>query len=196
MAALGICVLGTIAPAAAQAPEITPLVGYRFGGDPFEILTSTAQDLDGAAAGGVAADIPLGDGLSLEILYTRQSASIVAPAVSVPLTRVRATTEYWHAGGLQELMGGAVRPFLTGTLGFTRFAVGHDSEVRFSIGGGGGVKLRASDHVAVRLDGRLFVTFMDGSVTTLICSPGRCLAALHLSAVSQADFTAGLAFAF
>ena len=41
----------------------------------------------------------------------------------------------------------------------------------------------------MRLDGRFLVTLMDGSITRLICSAGRCLTGLHVTLVSQADFS-------
>ncbi len=187
--------LGTARLAAAQRPDVTAFLGYRAGGDPFA-RPAAAGNLDGASAG-VACDVPLHDGLSLEILYTRQSAHVLAAGgAGAPPIRVRASTEYWHAGGLQEFDTGAARPFLTGTIGLTRFVLGDDAEVRFSVAAGGGLKVRANEHLALRLDGRLLVTFIDGSVTTLICAPGRCFARLHLTAAWQTDFTAGLAFAF
>jgi hypothetical protein len=190
------CVAAAAPRAAAQAIELAPFVGYRFGGDVFEIMTGVSQDVDGAPSAGASCDVPLHDGLSLEIFYARQAAHVFVPAAGPRPLRVNASTEYWHAGGLQEFVAGSARPFLTGTLGLTRVAVGGDDELRFSVGAGGGVKLRASDHLAVRLDGRLLVTFMDGSFTTVICTSGGCLAGLHLSAIWQTDFTAGLAFTF
>ena len=188
------CTLLPVPPAWAQAVEIAPFAGYRFGGDFLEILTNTAQDVDGAPSLGITCDVPLHDGLSLEILYSRQSAYAVVPGGARP-ARIAATSEHWHAGGLQELMTlGAVRPFLTGTLGLTRMAAGGNAEVRFSISAGGGVKLRANDHVALRLDGRVIVTFMDADLGTVICTTGRCVSGLHLWTTWQADFTAGVAF--
>jgi hypothetical protein len=196
--AAGICAGLSVAPALAQVVEVAPTVGYRFGGDPFEAVTGMAQDVDGSVSAGIVCDVPLGGGLSVEAFYTRQSASLAAasPAANALPARIKATIEYWHAGGIQEFSAGAARPFLTGTIGLTRLAAAEDTEVRFSLAAGGGVKLRASDHLSVRLDSRVFVTFMDGSVTTLACTTGRCLTRLHLTTVWQADFTAGLGVAF
>ncbi len=181
--------------ASAQGVEIAPFIGYRVGG-PGEGVPASTPDVDAAASAGAAYDVPLHDGLWLEILYSRQAAHVLAALPGEQPARVGASTEYWHAGGLQELEGGSVRPFLTGTVGLTRMAIGADAEVRFSLAAGGGVKVRATDHVAARFDGRLIVTFTDASVTTLICSTGRCFAGLHVSALWQTDFTAGLALSF
>lgn len=195
---VGVCV-GVIAvpyEASAQAVEITPFIGYRVGGGPGEGVPASTPDVDAAVSAGAAYDVPLHDGLWLEILYSREAAHLLGARPGEPPARVTASTEYWHVGGLQELEGGSVRPFLTGTVGLTRMAVGADAEVRFSLGAGGGVKLRATDHVAARFDGRVLVTFADASVTTLICSTGRCFAGLHVSTIWQTDFTAGVALTF
>ena len=191
---VGVCALVPAPPARAQAVEIAPFAGYRFGGDFLEALTGVAQDFDGGPTLGAACDVPLHDGLSLEFLYSRQSTQIDAATPHGGPARIHASSEYWHAGGLQELTPGAVRPFLTGTLGLTRIAAGGDAEVRFSVGAGGGVKLRANDRVALRLDGRVVVTFMDADFTRVVCASGRCASQLHLWTLWQAEFTAGVAF--
>jgi hypothetical protein len=57
-----------------------------------------------------------------------------------------------QAGGLQEFSGGRVRPFLTGVLGLTRYAAeGANSEIRFTAGAGGGVKLFPVSHRPIAL---------------------------------------------
>jgi hypothetical protein len=92
---------------------------------------------------------------------------------------------------------GRVRPFYTGTLGLTRFwGGGDDTEVRFSLAGGGGVKLMPWRHIGARLDGRVFVVFVDGETTAGICGPAACAVGLHVATVWQVQFTAGLVLSF
>ena len=67
-----------------------------------------------------------------------------------------------------------------------------DAEVRFTAGAGGGVKLFPLPRLGVRLDGRVFATFVDADGTALACARQTCLIALHLNVVWQAEFTAGL----
>jgi hypothetical protein len=193
---VGVGMMAVPCEAFAQGVEFAPFVGYRVGGGPGEGVPVSTPDIDAAASVGAAYDVPLHDGLWLEIFYSRQAAHLLATVPGEPPARLTASTEYWHAGGLQELDGGTVRPFLTGTVGLTRMAVGPEAEVRFSLAAGGGVKLRATDHLAARFDGRVIATFTDASVTTLICSTGRCFAGLHASTIWQMDFTAGLSLTF
>lgn len=193
LAVLVACVLLPTA-AAAQHVEIAAFGGYRFGGDFLEYLSGSAQDADGGPAFGAACDVPLHDGLSLEFLYSRQVAHAYISTSAGSTERLSGSNEYWHAGGRQDFGANGVRPFLTGTLGLTRLAMAGDSEVRFSLGAGGGVTLRASNRVALRLDGRVIVTFTDASGSAAVCGSGTCLTALHVSTLWQADFTAGVAF--
>ena len=73
-AILFIAVCGHASSLRAQGIEITPFGGYRFGGDFFELVTGQPVDADGAPAVGAIVDIPLGNGLQVEALFTHQNA--------------------------------------------------------------------------------------------------------------------------
>src|SRR5512136_636815 len=186
--------LAIVHPAAAQKIEVTPFAGYRFGWASFGFVASS--DFDGAPSFGAAVDVPIGHGEAVEVLFTRQEARVDVFDSSGQLERVLVTVDLWQFGGTQEFGRGRVRPFVAGTLGLTRYAWPGDSEVRFSLGGGGGVKLFATRHVGLRLDGRIYATFVDGESTAGICSPGFCFIHLDVSVAWQADFTAGVTLAF
>jgi hypothetical protein len=191
------CLLGNAAMTAAQNVEVAPFVGYRFGGGFFELLTGQPVDLDGARSVGVALDVPLSNGLQVEGLFTHQHAHVLVPARNLrPAESWPISVDHWQAGGLQEYDFGRLRPFLTGTLGLTRFAATDDSEIRFTAGAGGGVKLFPTRHVGVRLDGRVFATFVDADAQIAICSSGGCFVRFYADIVWQADFTAGVVFRF
>jgi opacity protein-like surface antigen len=185
--------------AAAQSLEVTPFGGYRFGGGFYEIASGQSVDTDGAGSFGIVLDIPYRDTLQIEGFFTHQEARFTVPA---PLdgqpTRLDVTVQHFQVGGLRELESDAVRPFLTGTLGLTRYASGGDNEVRFSLAAGGGVKMSPTDHLGLRLDGRLFVTFVDAELDSLACAPGAgvCVGSLDAWAVWQAEFSAGLIIRF
>jgi hypothetical protein len=185
--------LGGSRPLSAQGVELAPFGGYGFGGDVFELATGRVLDIDGAPLLGALVDIPLSNGLHFEGLLSRQAADVlVAVEPFAPPARLRVSVDHWQGGGLQEFGSGRVRPFTAGTLGLTRYAAGANSEIRFSLGGGGGVKLFPMSHVGVRLDGRVFATLLDASGTRLLCGTGACAVALHVNVLWQAEFTAGL----
>jgi hypothetical protein len=185
------------ARASAQTVEVSPFVGYRFGGDFFERVTNQPVDLDGATALGGVLNVAMHDGLWFEGLFTHQEARVSVPGGSLlPAMRWKITVDHWFAGGLQEFGQGRARPFLTGLVGLSRYGAEGDNEIRFAIGAGGGVKLRPTRHLGARLDGRVFTTFADVEGRTIVCSPGFCLVALSTDVVWQAEFSAGLVIAF
>ena len=190
--------LGTAAVASAQAVEVAPFAGYRFGGGFFELLTGSPVDLDGALSLGVVLDVPISDGFQLEGLFTHQHAHVLVPARGFrPEASWPISVDHWQAGGLQEFGRGRVRPFATGTLGLTRFAATDDSEIRFTLGAGGGVKVFPSRHVGLRLDGRVFATFVDVDARFGACTAGGgCFLSFYTDVLWQADFTAGVVFRF
>jgi hypothetical protein len=191
-------VLGCPTASLAQAFELAPFGGYRFGGDFFELVTEQPVDLDGATAVGVAFNVPLAArGSYLEGLFTHQVAHFTVPArrSGVPV-RWAITVDHWMGGGLQEFGSGPVRPFLTGMLGLTRYAAAGDSEIRFTLGAGGGAKLFPARRVGVRLDSRVFATFVDAQGQAIACTPGLCLVGFDADLVWQLELTAGLVVVF
>jgi hypothetical protein len=183
--------------ASAQGVEVTPFGGYRFGGDFFELITKQPVDLDGAPALGLVVNVPWSHHLQVEGLFTHQEADIIArPAPFAPAIPWRITVDHWMGGGLREFETGRARPFLTGMLGLTRYAADNDSEMRFTVSAGGGVKLFPTSHVGFRLETRVFTTFVDAEGSAFACTPGFCLFALDTNVVWQAEFTAGVVFRF
>jgi hypothetical protein len=191
-------IIGSAGVASAQHVEVAPFAGYRFGGGFFEHITGYPVDLDGAPSLGVALDVPLPNGFQVEGLFTHQHAHVLVPArLGRPAASWPVSVDHWQAGGLQEYGGDRLRPFLTGTLGLTRFAAMDDSEIRFTLGAGGGLKVFPTRHVGLRLDGRVFATFIDADARLGACAPtGRCLLFFDADVLWQADFTAGVVFRF
>jgi hypothetical protein len=187
-----IVLLVRVMPLSAQGIEIAPLGGYRIGGDLFEIAAARPLDDDGAPALGVVVDVPLNDGIQFEASFSHQQLDVISPLQPLqPPATWRISVDQWQVGGLQEYGGAKVRPFASGLLGLTRYAMEADSEVRFLVSAGGGVKIFPVPHLGVRLDGRVFATFLDASASTVLCSGG-CIARLRVNIAWQAEFTAGL----
>jgi hypothetical protein len=180
----------------AQAVEITPFAGYRFGGGFFELLTAQPIDLDGTFALGAVLNVQLTEGVRFEGLYSHQRAELIVPAGFGPQARVEVNVDHWLGGALQEFGRGRARPFVTGLIGLTRYASETDSEIRLAASAGGGVKLLPANRVGVRLDGRVLATLVDADGTVYACVVGGCLLALHADVVWQAEFTAGVVIRF
>jgi hypothetical protein len=183
---------------AAQPVEIAPVGGYRFGGGFFEQVTQQQVDLDGAPVFGIVVNVPLHDGLFVEAFASHQQGSVTVPeSATAPSTRWRIDVDHFQVGGLQEFFDRRrARPFLTGLLGLTRYAADGDNEIRFTASAGGGVKLMPVPRFGLRLDGRVFATFVEVEGRAIACSPGICLVAFNANIVWQAEFTAALVVGF
>jgi hypothetical protein len=192
-------VLSTLAhTASAQTLEVAPFGGYRFGGDLYEVSTGTSLDIDGAPSLGATLDVFVDRGTSVTFIYSHQQAQVDVPSPPASTAGpVTLSIDHWQLGGAQDVGTGAIRPFFGGSLGLTTFGHAGDWEARFSMSGGGGVKLMPSRHVGARLDGRIYAVFVDGDTFGgSICAPGLCVIAVDLSVVWQAEFTAGLVLSF
>ena len=192
-------------PARADKPrfEIAPFGGYRIGGD-FDI-----EDDDGAQLRSVdlEEDVSFGLGLALyrdpdgfyELLYSRQETQLddSDPALS----GVDLTTEYYHFGGTLLFDDqGWMRPYLSVTLGLTRFdPEGFGSEYEFSGSLGVGMRIPAGERVSFLLGARTFATLVD-SDTEIFCSSvggsGTCLVNSSGDLFLQGEATLGIALTF
>ena len=183
--------------ALAQTFEVAPLAGYRFGNDLFELAANRSVDTDGAPAVGVAVNVAMWNGLSFEGMVTRQRASVSGRTDAfAPPAHIAVVIDQYFAGGRQDFGTGRARPFLTGLLGLTRYAADGDNEIRFAISGGGGVHLAVQRHLGVRLDSRVFSTFVDVDTHGGVCGGQGCLVGLHVNVAWQIEFTAGLVAMF
>jgi hypothetical protein len=181
----------------AQTVEVAPVGGYRFGNDLFELATNRPVDLDGAPVLGGLVNVPIGDGMSFEALYTHQHARVTTPggAFTQPV-QWHFVADQWLAGGCQEFGMGRARPFLTGLLGLTRYGAEGGNEVRFTVGAGGGVKLPVQRRLGLRLDSRVFTTFLDVDARAAACAPGVCLVNFNVRVVWQIEFSAAVYVVF
>jgi len=189
--------LGLRAPAAAQTVEVTPLAGYRFGNDFFEVVANRPVDLDGAPVVGGMVNVDLGGGLSFEGLFSHQQANVTAPGGPFgPPASWRVVVDQWLAGGRQEFGSGRARPSLSGLLGLTYFGTAGDHELRFTAGAGGGLRVPLQRRIGLRLDSRVYATFLDIDARAGVCGSAGCFVAVHANVVWQAEFTADVVVVF
>jgi hypothetical protein len=201
--ALALCVSAALAalprPAHAQRVEITPFGGYRVGGGIAEVGAGEVVDDDGGPSLGVIVDVVFGglsDGLKVEGVFSREATDLeVRTGDFDPPGSVHVEVDQLLVGGIQDLSYGRVRPFLAGLLGITRYAVPGDTEVRFSVGVGAGVKFYATRNLGLRLDARGYMTVIDLGGAG-ICGGFGCAIRFNVSPAFQGDFTVGLLVAF
>jgi hypothetical protein len=162
------------APAAAQGYdghrfELTPHVGYRWGGEitgDDNVLFETDLEVNDGEAFGLTFDIPLSSNFQLELLAQRQDTELGFDeglfGGSFDVADI--TVDYYHVGFVAQTTDNDVVPFFVISAGVTRLdpdVPEADTEERFSMGLGGGVKIFFSEHVGMRFEGRGFFTVID-----------------------------------
>jgi hypothetical protein len=183
--------------------ELTPYEAYRFGGEFEERGGDRDFALDERAAQGVIFGFPAAaENGRWEALYAHQPTFVDTAAGADGGPQLEIDIDYLHFGGAYRFDGNAVRPFVMATVGAAHFSPrlpGFGSETFLSGSLGGGVQLRADKPIGVRLEGRLFATFL-GHDTDIFCDSSRatggCAIAIASSPLLQWEIGAGIVFRF
>lgn len=182
----------------ARGFQITPFFGYRLGGDFKDAETEEEIEFGDDASYGIILNVDYEENTELEFLYGYQGTELKPVDLFTGESFIGLGVHYLHLGGTYFWDYDWAKPFVASTIGVTILDPhpgGLDSEVRFSLSIGGGVKLFASDHFGLRLEGRGFGTFFDGG-GAVFCGEGGCTAIIESEVLVQFEFMAGLIFAF
>ena len=196
--------LAIIAGTAHAEIEITPLAGFRVGGE-FDVSdrdTDTRDTLkfDDSAIFGVVLNVDLQEaGKQAELYFGRQetTASTSRQLLTEDSYSVDVTIYQLQFGGLYFPGGKNTGGFVSGIVGVTRLEPkpsGLDDHHRASIALGGGYKLALTDHLLARFDLRGSYTVLD-SGGAIFCDGG-CAVRFDSDGFGQVEATAGLAFRF
>ncbi len=187
------------APAAAQKIEITPFVGYQFGGWFTDDFASgySLDEVQDSATWGLILDFPINRHAQIELLYEVQDTELDTLRFHGPAPDLDLDVEYIQAGFLwQWLPSDEVRPFVVGSLGAANLDLeGGRDETRFATTVGGGVKLFFSDHVGARFEGRFYHILLEDD-DEVFCDPDACFGYHDTNFMFQFELKAGLVFKF
>ncbi|RLB61752.1 MAG: hypothetical protein DRH08_13460 [Deltaproteobacteria bacterium] len=192
-----ICVTAILLlPSAALAGggfELTPFVGYQFGGDIETSYQGIYNDIsvNSGENFGMAASFDLNPETQIELLYSTQDTSADARRFDGSFGL---TIDYWQISGIYNFNPfDDVRPYVVFGLGATSLRPdGFSNETKFSGNFGGGVKVFLNDNIGLRLDGRLYATYI--SSTTAYCDPYWCYG--YNNSLYQFNVSAGLIVRF
>ncbi len=185
--------------------EISPFLAYRVGGTFEEQDDSGEFDVDESTGIGIIINGPAGrdwpDG-QWEFIYARQDTAADTIGLLPNDPRIDIDIEYYHLGGTYLFQGENVRPFVAMGLGMSRFDPRpgqFDAESFFSASLGGGVHLNAKKRFGLRLEARVYTTFVDND-SDLFCSSdfgaASCLILADSSTLTQWEARAGLVYRF
>jgi opacity protein-like surface antigen len=147
----------------------------------------------------VTADMKADEGAQYELFYSREATALHG---SAGIPRADVTIEYLHLGGTLVLNDEfKIKPYAAGGLGVTRLTPGEagDTDTRFSVSFGLGLKWPVTRHFALRVEGRGFLTLVDSN-TAVFCRSDQdgllCRIRGNGRTFLQGQFLAGAAFAF
>jgi hypothetical protein len=181
----------------AQRLEISPFYGYRFGGEVQNALNGRTYGFQDSPAYGLMLDVAAQEksDMKLELMWSRQDSKVDLEGLS-GVGRVNLTIDQIQIGASGETGGKHFRQYLSGMAGATYFSPqGFDTDLRFSLGLGGGLKYFFTPNIALRGDLRGFCTFVDTS-SAFISANGKTLVAFSGSTIWQGQATRGLSIAF
>lgn len=176
--------------------DISPFYGYRWGGG---IETTSGQEIsfqDGRAYGLALDYSPLhSPDFKLELLWSRQDSAIDLHGFRGE-NSLHMTVDEFQIGAIVEKPSGKFHPYLNALVGASLFGPeGADSETRFSLSIGGGVKYFLLKNLALRADLRGYCTVVE-SDSAFISVGGVTVAHFHGSTLWQGEISGGVTLSF
>ena len=192
----------------AQAVDIAPFVGSRFGGNISVNGSGTTSgtttesesrlELGDTTSYGLILDFDLDPQRQIEVYLSHQDTQLTASQPYLGYSQFDLTVDYYHIGGLYFPEEGAVgrfRPFVSGTFGLTRMdpkGTGLSTENFFSLALGGGATYFTVKHLGLRFDARLIYTAVNTN-GVIFCSGG-CVVSVSSHGFTQTEIAASVVF--
>lgn len=182
--------------------EVMPAVGYGIGGSFENATTDESVDVNDGQVFALSLRMRTEYEKEWELFYSLQATELEPGSATGGTPGVDVDIEYLQLGGSYFPGNLDYAPYVVGGLGVTRFkpdGAGLSDTTNFSISVGLGIRFPLTDHFALRLEGRGFLTFVDTD-TAFFCSSdeggGACLIRAKGSSVFQFQGLLGFAFAF
>lgn len=154
--------------------ELTPFAAYGGGGEFEQTSLGSDLDVDEAASFGLIFNMRADANRQYEVLYSHQETELDTDGLFANEPVLDLDIDYLHVGGTYAFDGDFGKPYVVGTIGVSRFeptSSGFDSETFLSLSFGGGVQLFPSKRLGLRLEGRVFGSFVD-SKSKIFCRSG------------------------
>jgi hypothetical protein len=180
----------------AQKVELSPFIGYETGAQ----IHSSLGDLhigDGMDWGG-SLDVGVGGGRYGEFSYSHMASSVHITGGLTSYEPVNVAVDYYSLGMLQEIRPDAKATpyglFTLGVVNYRQTSGGDATENKMHISLAGGVKIKASERVGLRLQARLLMPIYYAGTYVGIGTGGASAGVSGGIVGVQGDFTAALVF--
>jgi len=191
-----------LASAQDMGTEITPFVGYRFGGT-FESADATFKyEMQDSSSFGLLLNFRHKGNTQWEILYSQQSSEAQYSGAAGPDPVVDVDIHVLQLGGTYRGDGEKARPYLAATMGGTHIRTesnGSKSDTFFSGSIGVGMMFLPRSRVGIRVEARAYGTLVDSN-SDIFCQTGPnqniCAIRIDGNLLSQVEVFAGITFRF
>jgi len=200
----GFVLLATGLATAQLRYEINPYGGYRIGGDfkftVFDTDITHEIDLESGPEFGLNASVGLSPGFYVELQWARQNTTLKPKRVidleMQPMLDI--TVDYYHLAFLFQYAYDRLQPFGYFGLGWTGFypADPFNSQTKFSMSGGGGIKYYITRSFGLRAQARFITSSMNSESGDIWCDFYGCWSTTRINWLTQWSFTGGLIFRF
>ncbi|MBU2870100.1 outer membrane beta-barrel protein [Colwellia sp. E2M01] len=194
------CALSFTAPAIAkQSLEITPMMGYRFGGD-FDASQDKIHhqiSLTDDTSYGLLTAWSFDRERQGEFLISHYDTNFFEPNSS-SISATGLGISYAHIGGNIRVSDSFLPVFVTGGFGLSYFAPEDktlNDETRFSMNVGLATRFDLSEHISLRIDSRIYSTFFN-SDSRIFCEIDSCAIYISNDMWFQSEVNAGITFSF
>lgn len=180
----------------AQKIELTPFVGYETGAKIY-FGSGDLRISDGLNYGG-ALNIGLGGGRFAELSYSHMASDLYIDGSLGREDLCDLAVDYYSIGALQEMMPGAkATPYGLFSLGWVNYrptSGDYISENKMHVSLAGGVKIKISERIGIRLQARLLMPLYFAGTYFTVGGGGAGYGIAGGIHGVQGDFTGGLVF--
>lgn len=182
--------------------ELTPIIGYRGGGEFIDETTNEKHTLASSEIYGLIVSWPDERGRNYELYYSHQSTDLNSISVTEPsptgTADIPLKIDYLHFGGTTPISSEKdLQTFVSGGLGLAYFSSdysGTQSDLRASFSIGIGLRYPITEHIAFRLETRMLGTLFSNN-SAIFCSGG-CAIKVNGNLFMQGEVFAGIGFSF
>ncbi|HET9446660.1 MAG TPA: outer membrane beta-barrel protein [Steroidobacteraceae bacterium] len=170
--------------------EFTPFAGFTAGGEFEDPTDGSDRDLDEDSNFGLIINAAVDEWRHYELLYSTQSTTVEGA------TPIDMDVQYLQIGGIVSHPDTTrVIPYFGLTVGAARFSPdgpGLDDETKLAASVAGGFRVPITQHFAVRLDLRAFVTVLDTDGDLFCVSDGGATCAIRAKSDTFLQYSANL----
>jgi len=180
--------------------EVTPIIGYTFGGSLKDSDTEESLKFgDSESYGlilGLRDETKAGGGF-YELLFLHQKNHVkIDDSIFPGGDHLDVDINYLHFGGRYGSEGEVVNPFVVAGVGATFFDPDEGGSItKFSFSIGGGANIPLSKHISLRLEGRGFGTIFDSN-SAVFCEDHECRVRVKGDLLWQFTAFSGIVFNF